>query len=548
MKNLIETIKTNPLVAASAIVSVLGIVVLGYFYFVAAPSYSEAKSEILAEQKKQQDMLMRVSIPLPNKDPNAPADMEQVIINPTVIREVGDIYSLIRSHFDDILLTAQEKNSQHHVGFLLGGNTIWPDANPTQFFDLYVRAASDYRDHFKAQFNFPAANPWNMPVFSAGSPPTQDEIQNILARSAFEFISSVGAQSAADLSQSQAEQLFAEQRMTLINVLKARANEINLYVQLPEEEDRFAPDETDDTPAPGIDAGRGGGFGGGGFGGGAAPAATATVAEYPFEIAPWAFSDQPPTPDQLWEGQVQLWIMRDVMIAISLMNNVGETVQVVGPDGSIVEQTANVLNSPIKRLLELKTLTGYVGLHNTGAALGSVELDNTNFGAAREASPFTGRDQPGGAAGQPGSNVPSVYPTPPTELATVLAPKQTSDRAVEHFGITPTGRISNSVFDVRHSKLVIDIEADKLPAFFESLRQTNFMTVIKAEITDVDEYDLLKQGYVYGQRDVVRASLIIESLWFRNWTEQLMPKLVKEKLLIIQPANVAGQSQQFDEF
>jgi hypothetical protein len=61
------------------------------------------------------------------------------------------------------------------------------------------------------------------------------------------------------------------------------------------------------------------------------------------------------------------------------------------------------------------------------------------------------------------------------------------------------------------------------------------MTVVKAEVTDLDEYELLQEGFVYGHGDVVRAKLIIESLWFRNWTEDLMPKIVKEKLLIIQP-------------
>lgn len=134
-------------------------------------------------------------------------------------------------------------------------------------------------------------------------------------------------------------------------------------------------------------------------------------------------------------------------------------------------------------------------------------------------------DQPSGV------ETPSVYPTPPLELA----PTEATDRAVEHFGITPTGRVSNSIFDVRHTQLVIDIEATALPAFLEQLRKTNFMTVVKAEVTDLDEYELLQEGFVYGHGDVVRAKLIIESLWFRNWTEDLMPKIVKEKLLIIQP-------------
>ena len=544
MKNLIEWIKSNPVVTACAVVSLLGIVVMGYFYAVSAPSYSAEKSEILKEQKQRQDMLMRVSVPLPNQDPNAPADMYPVVINPKVIKEVGDIYSTIQQHYDDILVTAEQKNSEQHVGFLLGGGAIWPDANPSQFFDLYVRAASDYKDHYKALFNIQpngraVNNPWNMPVLSAGSPPTPEQLEQILAKSAFEFISSVGAQTASDLNQTQAEKLFAEQRTTLMDALKFRAGQINLYVELPREEDRFAPAEDGPegaapTPSPqpgfGAPAPRGAG------------APDANAAQYPFRIAPWAYSDQPPTPDQLWEGQVQLWIMRDVMIAISQMNKVGELVQSVGPDGAIQEVRANVTNSPIKRLLEMQTLTGYVGLHNTGAALGGANT-TTEFGAAApRGGTFGGLTAPGIGGPAGGTTAPSIYPTPPS----TLKPKDSSDRAIEHFGISPTGRVCNSIFDVRHSQLVIDIEAAELPAFMEMLRKTNFMTVIKAEITDLDEYELLKEGYIYGHNDVVRAKLVIESLWFRNWTEELMPKIVKEKLLIIQPAESPLDEPQFN--
>jgi hypothetical protein len=546
MKNILDLIKTNPLVTASAIVSALGFVLIGYIYFVAAPSQSAANSETLKEQKQIQDR-MKVSVPLPNEDPNAPADMVEVVINQRVISEVGDVYSRIQDDYEDILVRATDKNLRNHAGWLLGGGNIWPDANPQVAFDYYVAAASDYRTHFKALFNIqpngqPANNSWNMPVMSAGSPPTPEEIEEILALSAFEYVSSVGAQSANDLSQNQAEQLFAEQRMTLMNALNQRARRINLYVQLPPEEDRFAPEETDDATGNETGPAPGGGF----AVGRPAGAQGEQAAEYPFIIQPWAFSDQPPTPDQLWEGQVQLWIMRDIMIAISEMNSVGKVVKEMGPDGTIQNVGASVVNSPIKRLLSLKTLPGYVGLHNTGAALGGGKTESTTGGPLTSGNelfntPVT--PSPTIGVGQGNEAEVSVYPAPPLELA----PKESTDRAVEHFGITPTGRVSNATFDVRHTQLIIDIEADALPDFLETLRQTNFMTVIKAKITDLDEYELLQQGYVYGHNDVVRAELVIESLWFRNWTQDLMPKIVKEKLLIILP-EVTDIDQQYEDF
>jgi hypothetical protein len=531
MKNAIEWIKSNPVVTAAGFVSLIGLVVIVYFYFIAAPAYSAEKSEMLKEKKQTQDRLTNIPVPLPNEDPNSPPDTYRVVVNQKVISDVDSIYRTIQSQYDDILINAEQKNSENHVPFLLGGGNIWPDASPTQFFDLYVRAASDYKDHFKAVFDAQNPNNWNMPRMIASSPPTQAELELLLARSAFDYISSVGAQSVNDLSQNQANQLFAEQRMKLMEALNRRARNIHIYASLPPEEDPYAPEEPaageDGTPAPAI-----GGFGEfGGAPGVGGVSSQQGESDYPFRIQSWAFADQPPTPDQLWEGQNQLWILRDIMGTIHKFNRVGKQVKAIGPDGSIQDEWASVVNSPIKRLLKLETVPGYVGLHTTGAATGGEEEGEFGFDAV--ASPGFIEPLPAtpGVTGQPGTETPSIYPTPPT----ALAPKEATENAPEHFGITPTGRVSNSVFDVRHTLLTIDIEAARLPAFMEALQQTNFMTVIKAKVTNLDEYELLREGYVYGYEDVVRAELVIESLWFRNWTEELMPKIVKEKLLIILP-------------
>lgn len=532
MKNAIDWIKTNPIVTACAVVSLLSLLVIGYFYVVVAPKASAEKSEILKVQQQRQRALQNVYVPVPNEDPNAPADDYNVVINQVVINEIGGIYRKIQTQYDEILGNAKTKNSQNHAQVLLGGSSIWPDANPTQFFDLYVRAASDYKDHFKAVFDARNANNWNMPSMVASSPPTQAELEQILAQSAYDYISSVGAQAASDLSQAQADQLYAEQRMKLMEALNERARSIHLYAKLPAEEDLFAPKEIDtDSPRPAA-ARPGNLFGGGAPVGGQAKE---DAPGYPFHIADWAFSEQPPRPDQLWEGQVQLWILRDIMWTIHQVNRVGRNdIKAMGPDGVIREEPASVVNSPIKRLLDLKTLHGYVGMHNTGAAIGDT-LSDAAFGPSGGGA--IANPSPGAGFGGNNANTaqPSIYPAPPTELIEILKPKEVTARATEHFGITPTGRVSNSVFDVRHTMLTIDIEAGKLPAFIEALNKTNFMTVVKSEITDLDEYALLREGYVYGHADVVRAELIIESLWFRNWTEALMPKIVKEKLLIILP-------------
>ncbi|MGB0768596.1 MAG: hypothetical protein ACPGYV_12925 [Phycisphaeraceae bacterium] len=538
MRNAIEWIRANVIVSASALVALIGLVAIGYFYFIAAPGYSAEKTEMLKEKKQRQDRLMNIAVPMPNEDPNAPPDTHFVVINQTVINDVSKIYREIQEQYDGILVEMNEKNAANHQPFMLGGDAIWPDADPTQFFDLYIRAAADYKRHFEILFDYDQPNAWNMPTMIASSPPSDETIQQLLAKSAFEFVSSIGVQSPADLSQTQAKQLYAEQRVQLMWALMDRARGIHFYADLPPESDPFktADEDEADQPAPAADFGSP-------FGQPAArPAAgNKDAAGYPFRIEPWADSDQPPTPDQLWEGQVQLWVLRDVMTAIHRTNNIGEQIDVLAPDGTIRPEPASVVNSPIKRLIKLQTLPGYVGLHNTGAALGTSVTDFDNPASGFSASPpSTGF---GGGLGAATTTTQSIYPTPPVELA----PKAKTEAASEHFGITPTGRVSNAVFDVRHTRLVIDIESAKLPAFMDTLRDVNYLTVVKANIQDVDEYELLREGYVYGSADVVRAELILESLWFRNWTEKFMPKLVKEKLLIILPEADPSQPGSFSE-
>ena len=81
-------------------------------------------------------------------------------------------------------------------------------------------------------------------------------------------------------------------------------------------------------------------------------------------------------------------------------------------------------------------------------------------------------------------------------------------------------------------RLTLHASWESLPVFFEQLRQTNFMTVIDMQYTDVDEYNALASGYVYGQDDVVELQLVIETLWFRSWTTELMPQMVRDALAV----------------
>jgi len=537
VKNAIDWIKSNPLITAAAGVFVIGIIAIAYSNFSAAPAFRADKADILKKENATQFSLIDVQVPLPNPDPNAEPDIYRVVINKSVIEKVSGIYNLIKDQYDNILASCISKNADRHRAVMLGNGQIWPDANPTQFFSLYLGAAKDYAAHFKAVFDYNNSNPWNMPRMVAGSPPPDETIKGQIDLAAFNYLSSIGVESASTLNELQARQLYAEQRLALMKLLSDRARSIHLYVRLPEAENPFAQIDTAMAVAPPSPTGVAGPpvanpnqFTGLGLPG--QPATQTLIAGYPFQIATWALTDKQPTPDELWEGQMQLWVTRDIMLAIQQTNNVGGTVQVLQPDGQLIAEPACVLNSPIKRLTKLHLLPGFVGLHTAG---GIFAKDNNTglIGGLPELSP-------GGVTSGTGTiPTPSIYPTPSPDLKPVDAAEQ----AKEHFGITPTGRISNAVYDVRHVQLQIDIEWRQLATFIERLREINFMTVIGLEIENLDEYLLLEKGYVYGGKDVVRANLTIETLWFRGWTSPFMPKIVKERLLMLdtQPTGLEGE-------
>ncbi len=97
-----------------------------------------------------------------------------------------------------------------------------------------------------------------------------------------------------------------------------------------------------------------------------------------------------------------------------------------------------------------------------------------------------------------------------------------------HFEFSPTGRVSTGLYDVRYVNLSMIVDWKRLPVFFDALAQVNFMTVVKMTVTDVDAYDALKDGYVYGSGDPVKIDMLIETIWFRDWTKKLMPAAIQK--------------------
>ena len=136
-----------------------------------------------------------------------------------------------------------------------------------------------------------------------------------------------------------------------------------------------------------------------------------------------------------------------------------------------------------------------------------------------------GVEEQGGGPGPMGASAAAgIYSAPE-------APPAGPDQPISaNFYTGPSGRVSNSLFDVRHVRVEMIADAQQLPIIFEAFAKVNLMTVLEVEITDIDEYDAIRDGYLYGPADAVKADLIIETIWLRDWTQQLMPEVVRQYL------------------
>lgn len=119
-----------------------------------------------------------------------------------------------------------------------------------------------------------------------------------------------------------------------------------------------------------------------------------------------------------------------------------------------------------------------------------------------------------------------------------------ADKAPTDFSRSITGRISgpgstNKWYDIRHVTIEMVADSRRLPAFVDALASTNFMTVVDVDLTKIDPQEDLRQGFYYGDATVVKATVVIETVWFREWRTQWMPDEVKKALGMDPNAQVA---------
>ncbi len=451
MRYVIAWVKANPWTLASALVVLVCLGINGWLF--SAGSAFREKLEARSREIQKIRGYMSRPVEVPADKPNAPPETVNTVVNTMVIDQLSAIYGKINDEYEKLFKLAVEVNQQNHEVLAEG---LFPSTdNPGLPFDarqMYVNAFEQILRPYDPDVSGPRLN--------AGMPPTQEEIGFTLQQFEEGYVEMRNGQ----LTPQERDELEEEKKKRLIEILRGRAESLNLYA---------IPDRRSQ--------------------------------EFPFQIAAWAGQDRPEM-YQLWEGQLELWIQEDIARAIAIANRV-------------TDANANIINAPVKRLLKVEVIPGYVGLHTLGGAVG----------------------QPGSTRGSTGAQRgDGSYPPPFGGLT-----NDVDQRVSDNFHVGPTGRVSNALYDVRHARVVAVVDFQKLPELFRALSRVNFMTVLNMQVTDVDEYDALAEGFVYGSSDAVEVDMVIETLWMREWTEPLMPDKTREYVGIDEPEEPAQQ--QFDD-
>lgn len=477
MKNIIQWIKSNPITVLSALV-ILGS--LGFAGYIWATQAGQLKDDIAklgdATKKARQFQGNTIELPPPALD-QAPITISGVTYNEATVEQMKQIYARLNGQAAQASGLISQINQRGH-------GPIMADFFPAASGDAFI-FMNRYRDAIAALLGGPAKAKrvseelgWNLPTLRAGLPPSEQELSARLAASAAESMQTYGDA----ITQSQIDTIQAEQKVELIRLLKDRAQQLDIYAN------------PDIGPR------------------------TALNPAFPLSVRPYIYLGTTPEPWQMWESQIELWIQSDIIAAIAKANQAG---QVVGQTQDGKDIYASVLTAPVKRLLLLEVLPGYVGLHTAG---GVGSLNPTPAGTSAQGDALFSAGNRTGSR----STVQAAALTPPPAGA-ITDP---ASPIKLNYYFAPTGRRSNAVFDTRHVHLIVHIDYQKLPAFYKALGEVNFMSVVDAKFKAVDEFDFASLGgtYLYGTGDIVEAEFIIESNWLRDWTTPLMPQRTREYL------------------
>ncbi|HEY8665685.1 MAG TPA: hypothetical protein VIL86_03425 [Tepidisphaeraceae bacterium] len=202
-----------------------------------------------------------------------------------------------------------------------------------------------------------------------------------------------------------------------------------------------------------------------------------------------------PSADQIWFAQLLLWLQEDAANGIHAANDAAFKLAENSPEAGDEKNPFNpdVRWSAIKRLVKMDVLGARGGAPSPAMYV-------TSAGPAEGPGP---RKPAAEAGGEAASFVPSI---------------------------SPTGRVSNPLYDVFHYTLVMDVDITQLPLVIQELERNHLITVMKVDLACIDSAAEQANGYAYGKHPIARVSLQCEAIFLRQWTVPLMPPSIKTML------------------
>lgn len=439
MTRLIAWIKANPVSVGSAVVAVLAVVFL-VIVNSSGKAFVSLMSQRTDEIRRIQD-LRNVSVKIPPARPDQPERHLKIAVNQGAIDQLDRVNRRMNQEYKEIFSEAVRRNQADHDPMLKG---LFP--KPTDH-SMPFEAKLVYPGLFQEMLGRPGdvTKPWG--ALDAGPPPSSELIESWLEKVEKNYLTNgvfPPKESRIDLTALEQSELDRLMSKKLIKILQDHAQSIHLYADV-------------DINSPG----------------------------FPFDVGRWSKPGPRPRMSEVWEGQLGLWIQQDIVKAIAMTNRVEDS-------------HSNVMVAPVKRLIRIHLVPGYVGL---GGARGGL-YDSGNVGRANSEAGST--QPPGGQQGQV--------------------------QTVSDFSVSPSGRRSNAMYYVRHVEVSLIVDSQMMPLLFENLQRVNFMTILKIGVRDVDEYEALRKGYVYGAGDSVRLDMLLETIWLQDWTVDYMPNEVRMSL------------------
>jgi len=215
------------------------------------------------------------------------------------------------------------------------------------------------------------------------------------------------------------------------------------------------------------------------------------------------------TEGEMFAWQWNYWLVEDILLALDDANR-----SVAGEEGRIAA-------NPVKHVLWVRPLDAL----SFGGAGGDAGGSGSMQGSGRRVPRYGGLG-PGGSSMAPPGGAQPVDPESGAPMGGGVG------SAGKEYQSSLTGRTSNSLFDVRPVEVKLVASADRVPAIFDALARRNFMTVLDVDLRPADPFAAAAAGFIYGSEPIVELTLLLETVWLREWTLPLMPKQVREHLKI----------------